>query len=85
MIAEEAHADANVIWGLVVDESMADEVRITVIATDLEQEAASLPPVEVRFQSTVPQRAAVQQRRGSLPGINPEDYDFPEYFGNQKR
>ena len=30
MIAEEAHADANVIWGLVVDESMADEVRITV-------------------------------------------------------
>ena len=40
MIAEEAHADANVIWGLVVDESMADEVRITVIATDPEQEAA---------------------------------------------
>ena len=86
MIAEEAHADANVIWGLVVDESMADEVRVTVIATDLEQEAAAtLPHVAVRVEKTIPQKAAVGQRKGTLPGINPEDYDFPEYFGSQKR
>src|SRR5262249_8596947 len=32
-IAEEAHEDANIIFGSVVDENSKDEVRITVIAT----------------------------------------------------
>lgn len=35
-IAEEAHEDANIIFGSVVDEDAADEVRITVIATGFE-------------------------------------------------
>jgi cell division protein FtsZ len=33
MIQEEAHEDANIIFGAVIDESLADEIRITVIAT----------------------------------------------------
>ena len=33
MIQEEAHDDANIIFGAVIDESMTDEIRITVIAT----------------------------------------------------
>jgi cell division protein FtsZ len=33
MIQEEAHDDANIIFGAVIDESMTDELRITVIAT----------------------------------------------------
>ena len=33
MIQAEAHEDANIIFGTVVDESMGDEIRITVIAT----------------------------------------------------
>jgi cell division protein FtsZ len=33
LIQEEAHDDANIIFGAVIDESMADEIRITVIAT----------------------------------------------------
>src|SRR5207249_2039520 len=33
LIQEEAEDDANIIFGAVIDESMADEVRITVIAT----------------------------------------------------
>jgi cell division protein FtsZ len=33
MIQSEAHEDANIIFGTVVDESMGDEIRITVIAT----------------------------------------------------
>ena len=35
-IASQAHPDANVIWGLVFDESMKDEMRITIIATGFE-------------------------------------------------
>jgi cell division protein FtsZ len=33
MIQEEAHEDANIIFGAVIDENLTDEIRITVIAT----------------------------------------------------
>lgn len=33
MIQEAAHADANIIWGTAFDESLQDEMKITVIAT----------------------------------------------------
>ncbi|MGH7832012.1 MAG: cell division protein FtsZ [Candidatus Binatia bacterium] len=42
MIQEEAHEDANIIFGAVIDEKLEDELRITVIATgfgDKEKEA----------------------------------------------
>ena len=38
MIQEEAHEDANVIWGWVVNEDMEDSVEVTVIATGFEEE-----------------------------------------------
>lgn len=37
-IQSEAHEDANIIFGTVVDEDMGDEIRITVIATGFEAE-----------------------------------------------
>jgi len=36
LIQTEAHEDANIIFGTVVDETMGDEIRITVIATGFE-------------------------------------------------
>src|SRR6058998_2667783 len=33
MIQEEAHEDANIIFGAVIDDAIVDEIRITVIAT----------------------------------------------------
>jgi cell division protein FtsZ len=45
LIQEEADEDANIIFGAVVDESMGDEVRITVIATGFgESTTARLAP-----------------------------------------
>ncbi len=41
LIQEEAHEDANIIFGAVIDEAMSDEIRVTVIATgfgDLDRE-----------------------------------------------
>jgi cell division protein FtsZ len=47
LIQEEAHDDANIIWGWVVDDSLGDEVRVTVIGTGIgkkiEQEEFRLP------------------------------------------
>jgi cell division protein FtsZ len=36
LIQGEAHEDANIIFGTVIDENMGDEIRITVIATGFE-------------------------------------------------
>lgn len=33
LIQKEAHEDANVIWGMVIDQNMKEEIRVTVIAT----------------------------------------------------
>jgi cell division protein FtsZ len=41
LIQAEAHEDANIIFGTVVDETMGDEIRITLIATGLDN--AELP------------------------------------------
>ena len=39
LIYEQAHEDANIIWGASVDESMGDLVKVTVIATGFDQSA----------------------------------------------
>ena len=39
LIHEEAHEDANIIWGTVFDDSLEEEIRITVIATGIGSEA----------------------------------------------
>jgi cell division protein FtsZ len=33
LIQKEAHEEANIIWGMVIDEKMQEEIRVTVIAT----------------------------------------------------
>ena len=43
LIQEEADPDANIIFGAVIDESMGDEVRITVIATGFGEPAVKQP------------------------------------------
>jgi cell division protein FtsZ len=43
LIQEEAHEDADIIFGAVIDERMGDEIRITVIATGFGLSVQSLP------------------------------------------
>jgi len=66
MIRESAHPDVNIIFGAQIDESMGDELRITVIATGFEQSRAAKNRPELlginRPQVAQPvQRAAMQQ------------------------
>ena len=56
LIRETAHPDVNLIFGAVVDETMGDEIRITVIATGFEH---SLPMMR---QMTRPQARQVASR-----------------------
>jgi len=91
LIQEEAHEDAHVIWGLVCDDTMGDEVRVTVIATGFEE--------AVHKRTTSPERKMIRAVAGqsSRPGgrgqggqssrpnvsgfdLSHDDYDIPTFF-----
>jgi cell division protein FtsZ len=61
IIQNAAHEDANIIFGAVQDESMGDEVKITVIATGFKQQA-------------MPQRRERMLGEATLPTVR---YDVP--------
>ncbi|MGC2434029.1 MAG: cell division protein FtsZ, partial [Desulfobaccales bacterium] len=42
IVQEEAHEEAIIKWGLVYDEGLADEIRVTVIATGIGKRAAEI-------------------------------------------
>ena len=71
LIHSEAHEDANIIFGTVVDNNMGDEVRITVIATGFDEvEKKTIPSIET----------------GQLPGggYKREDLSTPAFIRKEK-
>ncbi|MCC6605622.1 MAG: cell division protein FtsZ [Anaerolineae bacterium] len=60
IIRETAHPDVNMIFGAVIDETMTDEIRITVIATGFEHGAPMMRQMS-RAESRLPQREPVRQ------------------------
>ena len=44
LITQSAHPDANIIWGTAFDESLSDEMQITVVATGFENNAKEPEP-----------------------------------------
>jgi cell division protein FtsZ len=91
MIQEEAHEDANVIWGWVIDETMQDEARVTVIATGFDEAyLQATPSVERRVaeamrgggRGTGYRQASGGGNSSMVSGLNPDDYDIPTFFKN---
>jgi len=87
IIREAADEDANIIFGAVIDETMQDEMKITVIATGFDREAVTvgvsagaeaLQPTPPRYTPTrgteeLPNRTAVGQVRS-------DDLDVPAFI-----
>ena len=75
MIANEAHEDATVIWGVAFDPSMEDAMKITIIATGFENEKepfgseSSAPAQEVKPQYTYTPRPAVKEEVEAAPAV----------------
>jgi cell division protein FtsZ len=89
LIQEEAHEDAEVIWGWVIDDTMGDEARVTVIATGFEETRQMLQPQSIErrvnervVRTNTPSRPT--RARELHSGIDPiyEDYDIPTFFKN---
>lgn len=74
LVQQEAHEDANIIFGLVTDESMGDVVKVTVIATGFDparesaEDVASHASVAPR-QSRVSMPMQTPARRSSVPPL----------------
>ncbi len=60
MIYEEAHPDANIIWGAAFDPTLQDEMRVTVIATGFVAESAEVKKPEAVRPSRTPVETPVE-------------------------
>jgi cell division protein FtsZ len=78
MIQEEAHEDANIIFGAVIDENLADELRITVIATGFTETKEEQKPVIVSVAQPVPQPAPKNKKVVHL-GTIVDDLEAPTW------
>ena len=70
LIQKEAHEDANIIFGTVIDKNMGDEIRITVIATgfeDMAQKRQGIPNI------------------ARMGGYRREDLSMPAYLRNKEK
>jgi cell division protein FtsZ len=94
IVQEAAHEDANIIFGAVIDPSLGDEVRITVIATGFadRQDAANLDGKVVEMpkapRSTSPAsrdwRRRFAEGRADADATTPqEDLDVPAFLRRQ--
>ncbi|MCX8117196.1 MAG: cell division protein FtsZ [Desulfobacterota bacterium] len=70
LIQKEAHEDANIIWGMVIDPTMHEEIRITVIATGFGK------PVERKVDKPVLPGA---RRFQHLPGFKDRGKEIPPF------
>ena len=81
VVYEQAHEDANIIIGSVIDETMQDEVIVTIIATDFERPAMQQQAKEeIIFEPVIFEKAAVQQQEEVLfeaPPVEPESVIEP--------
>jgi cell division protein FtsZ len=93
IVQEAAHEDANIIFGAVIDPTLQDEVRITVIATgftEARHAAAAGKVVGLPRPARVPAPAGAAAWRRRSPEVRPdldepagEDLDIPAFLRRQ--
>ncbi len=69
LIHEEAHEDANIIWGTVFDDNMGEDIRVTVIATGIGREN--------KVQIEDPTIASIEQARKKKLIREEDDEELP--------
>jgi cell division protein FtsZ len=85
MIQEEAHEDANIIFGAVIDESITDEIRITVIATGFgeaeEEPKQERKPAPAHNHATVSNITSAPQKNKKVVHLGTiiDDLDTPTW------
>jgi cell division protein FtsZ len=81
MIQEEAHEDANIIFGAVIDERMKDEIRVTVIATGFGERDEQRKPSLASFNTS---NAIPKNKKIVHLGTIVDDLDAPTWQRNKR-
>jgi len=96
IVRENVDPEANIIFGTSVDESLGDQVRVTVIATGFDEassQQSSIPELNMRPSSsgrpTTRSSARPQQssrsQQSSLPDFDSSAFEIPEFLRNGRR
>ena len=93
LVQEAAHPDANIIFGATFDETLEDEIRVTVIATGFDEgPAAAAQPAqqpaaqpEAAPQEEPAQPAQAAQPEKEKPAVSDDDWDILERIFSKKR
>jgi cell division protein FtsZ len=64
LVAEAAHPDANIIFGAVIDDTLGDEVKVTVIAAGFDSGQLPYKKVDVRREADVMAASAAMPAAG---------------------
>jgi cell division protein FtsZ len=84
IIRESADDDANIIFGAVIDETLTDEMKITVIATGFDRESASVASAAATTAIPAPPPRFVARPADDLPrpmlGTRVDDLDVPTFI-----
>jgi len=78
LVQESAHEDANIIFGTVIDDSLGDEVRVTVIAAGFDGVAParkSMDPAAVGSRSVASGQGGDGGQSQGLPPTRPSAFD----------
>ena len=82
LVQQAAHPDALIIFGAAFDDTLEDEIRVTVIATGFEEREGAMPSKP--FTAAAEKQAEAQQRQEEAPADKPaapaEDDPFEDIF-----
>jgi cell division protein FtsZ len=86
LIHKEAHEDANIIWGMVIDSTMQDELRVTVIATGFGKAEEKAVPATSAATTTATTAATIARLKKIAPvSLNTkENRDIPAFLRRVK-
>ena len=77
-IHKEVGDEAEIFWGTSMDDSLGDQMRVTVIATGIGAEADAVRPVKHEKDTTKQPERKAQPVRGKVRDVAPEDLSRPE-------
>jgi cell division protein FtsZ len=77
VVAAAAHPEANIIFGAVIDDSMMDSIRVTVIATGF---GGKRKQESMEFDSAMGAEEDASPRIPSFEPLKEEEFDVPEFL-----
>jgi cell division protein FtsZ len=74
LVKEAAHPEANIIFGTVIDDTLGDEVRVTVIAAGFDggEPSLRLDPTFLSRPEPLPEKTAAEERSIEVPVVEAE-------------